>query len=262
MKGRKSAGSTSGPGADRVVAGDGVGEGLPHREDDVALPPEQVAPRHADDDADEREVEEEVARLLEVALLRRHGGRVVRVRPEAGRPQRRPDLGQDLVGGAVERSPSRGRTAAPAASAPAAAASASPSSGSSTGAGRSRRARRRAAGRSRRTTARRRPRRTRACRGSGRPSRGGRSSRPCARRRWSAAGRSSPGRAATATSSSRNSAVRIEVSWRHANRSRPTGPSWGWVTSSRSVRGSVGWVDRLIRSAPRSRRPARPGASG
>ena len=34
------------------------------------------------------------------------------------------------------------------------------------------------------------------------------------------------------------------MSWRHAKRSNPNGPSDGWVMSSRSVRGSVGWVDR------------------
>ncbi len=42
-------------------------------------------------------------------------------------------------------------------------------------------------------------------------------------------GNTEPGTAATASSMSRNSATRIEVSWRHAKRSIPTAPSLGTV---------------------------------
>src|SRR6476660_7575251 len=44
-------------------------------------------------------------------------------------------------------------------------------------------------------------------------------------------GQIDPGNAPTASSSRRNSAVRMLVSCRHIQRSQPTGPSVGWVMS-------------------------------
>ena len=67
------------PGAEGVVARQRVGEGLPDGDDDVALPAEQVSPRHPDEDADEGDVEDEVSRLAQVALLGRQARVVVRV---------------------------------------------------------------------------------------------------------------------------------------------------------------------------------------
>src|SRR5580765_2342622 len=42
-------------------------------------------------------------------------------------------------------------------------------------------------------------------------------------------GHTDPGTAPIASSSRRNSAVRMLVSWRHDQRSQPIGPSCGWV---------------------------------
>ena len=47
-------------------------------------------------------------------------------------------------------------------------------------------------------------------------------------------GKIEPGTAATDSRSRRNSAVRMDVSDRHAQRAQPTGPSRGWVTGVRA----------------------------
>ena len=88
-----------GPRAEGVVAGERVGEALPDRDDDVALPAEEVADRDADDDEDQREVEDEVARLLEVAALGAERAPVVGVHPEPLAAQHLSRSLQRLLGG-------------------------------------------------------------------------------------------------------------------------------------------------------------------
>ena len=77
-----------GPGAEGVVARERVGEGLADRHDDVALPAEQVPPGDADEHPDQRDVEDQVAGLAQVALLGRQRLVVVRRAPGSGAARR------------------------------------------------------------------------------------------------------------------------------------------------------------------------------
>ena len=97
-EGRERLGVDPGAGRDGVVGAGRRGEAVALGEDDVAAPAEQVAHRHADDDARECEVEDEVAGLTQVAGLAREARVVVRVQPESLAPQHAPRRSQRLVG--------------------------------------------------------------------------------------------------------------------------------------------------------------------
>ena len=90
------------PGAEGVVARQRVRQGLALGHDDVALPAEQVAPADPDEDPDERHVEDEVAGLADVALLRRQGRVVVGVDAVAPTTQGGAQPLADLLGVAVD----------------------------------------------------------------------------------------------------------------------------------------------------------------
>ena len=175
-----------------------------------------------------REVEEQVAGLAQVAAL---GG---------DRPPRRPRRStppgsacactpgrrglEDRAGALAARGArAAGRgSAAPSAAArvrrasrPAAAGRCSPPARPSAGC------------RSRRTTPSRRPRTARASRRSGSAAGAGRATGRPARESTASCGTTDPGTAASASRNSRISAVRIEVSWRQAQRASPTGAAPG-----------------------------------
>ena len=136
-------------GRDVVVVGAGVGEALALLDQHRALEAEQAAEGDADEQHDERDVEQQVAGLAQVALL---GAELVppdRAPPARQRALVPPPRPRPAPG----RSPSaRTPTAGPGSPGPAAAAPAAPARAAGCGGRCSRRGRRTAAGRPRRTT--------------------------------------------------------------------------------------------------------------